>query len=320
MKFDRAIFLDRETVDNGDLNFERLDACASRWHWFDHSPAHEISARVSDCGLLVTNKCPIDRHIIASSKSLQLIVLCATGTDNIDLKAAAEHGVMVCNIRDYATSAVAQHTIGLILNLLTGQPWYRERVRQGEWSTARQFCLYDRPIREARGLTLGIIGHGVLGEAVSELARGLGMSVLLAERKDQSVRPGRTTFDDVVRSADVISIHCPLNAQTQSLFDRRTMETMKSDALIINTSRGGIVNEIDLAQSLRDGVIGGAAIDALSVEPPPLDHPLLAQDIPNLLVTPHNAWASRQARQAAVDQMAAVIDAFSAGRPINTVA
>ena len=318
--FEHAVFLDRETVDKGDLEFSRLESTARFWRWFEYSNAEDIADRVKNTEIIVTNKCVIDQHAISRATELKLIVLSATGTDNVDLTSAAQHGVAVCNIRDYASTAVAQRTITLMLNLLTGQPWYRDRVRSGEWSAARQFCLYDRPIREAQGLILGIIGSGVLGQAVANLAKGLGMTVLHSERKGQSPRPERTPFETVIDQADVISIHCPLNDETRGLLDRCLMEKMKDDALIINTARGGIVEESDLAECLREGIIGGAAIDTLSQEPPPLDHVLLAPDIPNLIVTPHNAWASRSSRQTAVDQIAFVIKAFAAGQPINQVA
>ncbi len=233
--------------------------------------------------------------------------------------AAAELGITVCNIRDYASDAVAQHTITLMLNLLTAQPWYWQSVRNGDWSRSRQFCLANRPIRQARGLNFGIIGYGVLGQATARLAAALGMNVLVAERKGDAARPGRVAFAEVIQEVDVLSIHCPLSAHTEGLIDSTVLSAMKPDAILINTSRGGIVTERDLADALRKGVIAGAAIDTLSIEPPPPDHVLLQPDIPNLIVTPHNAWASRTARQAAMDQVAKVISAFVAGAAINRV-
>jgi glycerate dehydrogenase len=214
---------------------------------------------------------------------------------------------------------VAQHTITLMLNLLTGLPWYWQSVRQGAWSHARQFCLNERPIRQARGLEFGVIGHGVLGRAAGELATALGMKLLLAERRGERPRSGRLAFEEVIARADVVSVHCPLCAATRGLIDREVLHAMKPDGLLINTARGGIVVEQDLADALRQGVIAGAAVDTLSQEPPPPDHVLLAADIPNLIVTPHNAWASRTARQAALDQLAQVISAFAAGRVLNQV-
>lgn len=272
-----------------------------------------------EANAVLTNKCRIDRTIIESSPGLKLIALSATGTDNVDTSAASEHGVAVCNIRDYCTESVAQHVITLMLNLLTGLPWYIQDVRRGEWSEALQFCLKDRPIREARGLTFGVIGYGTLGRRSAALAAALGMNVLVAERRGAAPREGRVPFEQVIAQADVLSVHCPLTDETRGLFNRDVFEAMKRDACLINTARGAVIAAEDLADALRTGKIAGAGIDTLDVEPPPPDHPLLAADIPNLIVTPHNAWASRTARQAALDHLARVVEGFQAGVPINVV-
>jgi glycerate dehydrogenase len=314
-----GVFLDLETVDNGDLDRGALSHSLPCWEWHEFSTADQVPRRISQADVVISNKCVLDRPAIEAAHRLKLIALAATGTNNVDLKAASDHGVTVCNIRDYASDAVAQHAITLMLNLLTAQPWYWQSVRRGDWSNSRQFCLNDRPIRQAAGLTFGVVGGGVLGCATAKLAQGLGMRVLLAERKNRPPRPGRTAFETVVHESDVLSIHCPLSDETRGLVDRELMQAMKRDALLINTARGAIVNETDLAACLREGVIAGAGLDVLSQEPPPADHPLLAVDIPNLIVTPHNAWASRSARQAALDQLAAIIKAFAAGSPLNPV-
>ena len=314
-----GVFLDLETVDNGDLDRNSISRSLPCWEWHEFSNAEQVPRRISEADVVISNKCVLDRSAIEAATRLKLIALAATGTNNVDLKAASEHGVAVCNIRDYASDAVAQHAITLMLNLLTAQPWYWQSVRRGDWSNSRQFCLNDRPIRQAAGLTFGVVGGGVLGRATAKLAEGLGMKVLLAERKNRPPRPGRVAFEAAVRESDVLSIHCPLSDETLGLVDRELMQAMKRDALLINTARGAIVNETDLAACLREGVIAGAGIDVLSQEPPPTDHPLLAPDIPNLIVTPHNAWASRSARQAALDQLAAIIEAFAAGSPLNQV-
>lgn len=314
-----GVFLDLETVDNGDLDRKALSGSLPCWEWHEFSHAEQVTRRISQADVVISNKCVLDRPAIEAATRLKLIALAATGTNNVDLQAASDHGVTVCNIRDYASDAVAQHAITLMLNLLTAQPWYWQSVRGGDWSNSRQFCLNNRPIRQAAGLKFGVVGGGVLGRATARLAGGLGMQVLLAERKNQPTRPGRIAFDEVVKQADVLSIHCPLSDETRGLVDRELMQAMKPDALLVNTARGAIVNEPDLAACLREGVIAGAGIDVLSQEPPPADHPLLAPDIPNLIVTPHNAWASRSARQAALDQLAAVINAYAAGTPLNQV-
>jgi glycerate dehydrogenase len=316
---ENGVFLDLETVDNGDLDRSQLSSCVKRWQWHDFSEPSQIAGRILKANVVISNKCLLDRVAIESAENLKLIALAATGTNNVDLEAASDLGVTVCNIRDYATNAVAQHAITLMLNLLTAQPWYWQSVRQGAWSNSRQFCLNNRPIREFSELTLGIIGFGVLGRATAELAQSMGMNVLIAEREGGAVREGRVSFDEVIRTADVLSIHCPLTEESRGLIDREVMQAMKPDALLVNTARGGIINEQDLAACLREGIIAGAGVDTLSKEPPPSDHPLLAHDIPNLIVTPHNAWASRTARQAAVDQLAEVIRAYAAGTPLNQV-
>jgi len=315
----KGVFLDLETVDRGDLDRRSLEATLPRWDWHASSGGAEIADRIGTADVIVTNKCRLDRRIIEQAGRLQLIALAATGTNNVDLEAAGEAGVTVCNIRDYCTESLAQHTVTLMLNLLTGQPWYRDRVRQGDWSASRQFCLQDRPIREARGLLFGVIGHGSLGQAVAAKAEALGLEVLVAEHRGRSPRRGRLAFEEVLQRADVLSIHCPLNEATRNLIGHDELRRMKPDAILINTARGGIVDEQALADGLRAGVLGGAGVDTLSQEPPPPDHPLLAADIPNLLLTPHNAWASRSARQAALDQLASVIAGFVRGRPINVV-
>lgn len=319
MNLDKGVFLDVATVDSGDLDRSCLEHVVGEWHWYDVSRPGEVVARIADADVVVSNKCVFDQAVLRQARKLKLISLVATGTDNVDLETARDLGITVCNIRDYCSGSVAQHAITLTLSLLTGLPWYWQKVRRGEWSEAMQFCLNDLPIREARGLTFGVVGYGVLGKATAKLAENLGMEVIVAEHKGAAPRSGRLAFEEVVERADVLSIHCPLNAETRGLIDRAVLRAMKRDALLINTARGGIVVETDLAAALRAGEIGGAGVDTLSREPPPPDHPLLADDIPNLIVTPHNAWASRRARQAGLEQVAEVIQAFQAGKPVNRV-
>lgn len=315
----KGVFLDLETVDNGDLDRGCLTSCLADWDWHAFSEHKQIAGRIRMADVVISNKCVLDRAALESAGNLKLIALAATGTNNVDLEAASGLGITVCNIRDYASNSVAQHAITLMMNLLTAQPWYWQSVRQGDWSNSRQFCLNDRPIRELRGLNFGVIGYGVLGKATAELAQAMGMKVLIAERKGRAAREGRVSFAQIISQADVLSIHCPLTEDTRGLIDRDVLRAMKSDALLVNTARGGIINEEHLVEALREGTIGGAGVDTLSQEPPPRDHLLLADDIPNLIVTPHNAWASRTARQAAVDQLADLINAFANGETFNQV-
>lgn len=320
MELNRGVFLDLGSVDTGDLKREQLTRALPGWQWHDFTPAGQCAERIADVNVVISNKCVLDRDILAGANSLKLVAVAATGTNNIDLAAAREFGITVCNARDYATASVTQHTITFILNLLSSQVRYRDRVRSGDWSQTDQFCLIDSPIRQLAGLNLGIIGYGVLGKSVADMARKLGMNTLIAEHRGRKPRADHLLFEDVVAHSDVISIHCPLNDETKGLFDRAMMQRMKRNAILINTARGGIVVEEDLVSCLKDGIIAGAGVDVLTQEPPPADHPLLATDIPNLLVTPHNAWASKTARQALLDQLAAVIRAFERGQPINRVA
>jgi glycerate dehydrogenase len=215
--------------------------------------------------------------------------------------------------------SVAQHVMASILNLITGQPFYEDRVRSGAWRERGTFSLHDRQIRQVGELSLGVIGYGTLGRAVGEMARALGMNLLIGERRGRPARPERLSFRHLLQSADVISLHCPLTPETQNMFNREALQAMKPGAVLINTARGGIVNEQDLADALRAGEIAGAAVDVFTEEPPGEDHPLLADDIPNLLLTPHNAWGSVRARQEAIDQVTAVIRSFERGVPVNRV-
>jgi glycerate dehydrogenase len=315
----KGVFLDLETVDNGDLDRGRLSSCLADWDWHAFSEPQQIAGRIRTADVVMSNKCVLDRAALESAENLKLVALAATGTNNVDLGAASDLGITVCNIRDYASNSVAQHAITLMLNLLTAQPWYWQSVRQGDWSNSRQFCLNDRPIREFRGLNFGVIGYGVLGRATAGLAEAMGMKVLIAGQKGRAARVGRVSFDELIQQTDVLSIHCPLTQETRGLIDREVMQAMKPGALLINTARGAIINERDLAACLREGIIAGAGLDVLSDEPPPSGHPLLANDIPNLIVTPHNAWASRTARQSAVDQLAKIVRAFVAGEALNKV-
>lgn len=319
MELNQGVFLDLGSVDNGDLNRDRLTRTLPEWQWHDFTPAPQCAERIASANVVISNKCVLDRNALSAAGDLRLIAIAATGTNNVDLEAARELGITVCNARDYATASVTQHTITFILNLLSSQVQYRDRVRAGDWCRTEQFALIDSPIRLLAGLNLGIIGHGVLGKSVADMARKLGMNVLVAEHKGKKPRGDHLAFEDVLAHSDVISIHCPLNNETEGLFDRAMMQRMKRDAILINTARGGIVVEEDLVSCLRDGIIGGAGVDVLTQEPPAADHPLLAPDIPNLLLTPHNAWASKTARQALMDQLAAIIRAYEKGQPINRV-
>jgi glycerate dehydrogenase len=315
-----GVFLDLATVDNGDLRLDALDRLLPEWHFHPRTLPKELADRIVEADLLVTNKVRLGRAELDAAPRLKLIAVAATGTDVVDLEAARARDVVVCNVRDYCSDSVAQHVMSLALNLVTHQDEYTRRVRSGEWRAHGLFSLHDRPIRELHRLSLGIIGYGTLGHAVAELARALGMNVLIGERRGREPRPERLSFSHLVRNADIVTLHCPLTEETRHMMDEDVFRAMKPDAILINTARGEVVKEADLAEALRQGEISGAGVDVFSAEPPPEDHPLLADDIPNLILTPHNAWGSVRARQECIDQLTAVIRSFERGTPLNRVA
>lgn len=291
--------------------------------WVEHrvSTQDEVVERLAGAEVAIVNKLRVDADALARLPGLRMIAVAATGADNIDLTACVERGIVVSNVRGYAVNTVPEHALMLMLALRRKLFEYVSDVRAGLWGKADTFCLFHHPVGDLHGATLGIVGGGALGAGVARLAGAFGMRVLLAERKGAGeVRPGRTAFDDVLRESDVISIHCPLNADTRGLIGEAELSAMPAHAILINTARGGIVDEQALANALRAGVIGGAGMDVLSVEPPRKGNPLLDPGIPNLIVTPHMAWASAEAMQALADQVIVNIEAFVAGEPRNRLA
>jgi len=301
-----AVFLDYGTVSSqGDLDPAALLRVMPGLELRHNTAQAEVDAVVADAEIVLLNKLRITRATIAGAPGLRLILLSATGTNNVDLEAAREHGVGVCNLRDYCTASVTQHVLGVTLLLTHRLREYDRLVRDGAWQRGEHFCLLDHPIRELAGRKLGIVGHGVLGRAVAHAARlALGMEVLVAQRPGGERTPGRVGIDDLLPQVDVLSLHCPLTPQTEGLLDARRLARMKPDALLINTARGALVDSAALADALRAGRLGGAAIDVLPQEPPVDGNPLLAPDVPNLIVTPHIAWAARETRQRCLDEMA----------------
>lgn len=289
--------LDRASLDRGDLDLQALLTLPLAWTLFDHTTMAQRDAHLDGAQIVLTNKVVIDRPMMARHRQIELICVLATGTNNIDLDAARDFGITVKNVSGYGTSSVVQHVFMLMLELVRRQPEYQQAVAEGAWHRSDQFCLLDFPIEDLATLTLGIVGYGELGRAVAKTAAAFGMDILIAERKGQTPRPGRHPFDTVIAQADIVTLHCPLTAETQNLIDATVLEAMQPTAWLINTARGGLVDETALAHALDQGSIAGAALDVLSQEPPPLDHPLLARPRDNLIVTPHIAWAARSARQ-----------------------
>jgi glycerate dehydrogenase len=312
-----GVFLDRKTMHPQDLDFGALDDTLAEWRYYDTTTPEQLDERLRDATVVVANKVFLDDETLARADRLRLVCVAATGVNNIDLDAAQRLGLPVCNVRAYGTPSVAQHVFALILALATRLFDYRDAVRSGRWPDSELFCLLDHPIVELSGKVLGIVGYGELGRAVGRLAEAFGMSLLVAERRGNIPRAGRLPLEAVLRRCDVLSVHCPLTAETRGLIGSDELALLKPSAFLINTARGGIVDERALARALRDRRLAGAGVDVLSEEPPPKEHVLLAPDIPNLLVTPHVAWASRQARQRALDQVALNIASFFRGEPRN---
>ncbi len=261
----------------------------------------------------------VNAEAIQQCPNLKLILISATGTNNIDLVQAKKQGVVVCNCQAYGTSAVAQHTLMLMLNLATSFKQYERAVQNGDWNKASQFCLLDYPIIELEGKTLGILGYGELGKAVAKLAEAFGMKILVGALPNRPVQENRIPFNELLSQVDFLTLHCPLSTDTQNLIDAKAFDAMKHSAFLINCARGGIVNEQDLADALIAGKIAGAATDVLMVEPPKDGNVLLNSEIPNLLITPHSAWGSVDARQRIVQQMVENVEAFKKGQPIRQV-
>lgn len=309
----RAVFLDHPSLDLGDLDLGPLRSCFSDLQLFARTTPDQVIERLKGATVAITNKIVIDAQAMAASPELKLILISATGTNNVDLEAARRHGITVCNCQGYGTPSVAQHTIMLLLNLATRLADYQKAVGEGRWQQASQFCLLDYPIVELEGKTLGLLGHGELGSAVGRLAEAFGMRVLLGQIPGRPARPDRLPLEQLLPQVDALTLHCPLNEHTRNFIGARELALLKPGAFVVNTARGGLIDEQALAEALRSGHLGGAATDVLSVEPPVQGNPLLSSDIPRLIVTPHNAWGSREARQRIVGQMSENAQGFFSG-------
>lgn len=297
----RGVFLDTLTMKPEELDTSALESTLDHWDFFETTAPAETAQRIADADVVLTNKVVLDRELIENAPKLKLICICATGTNNIDLRAAEEKGIAVKNVAGYTGSSLSQHTIALLLALATRWHQYSADVKRGRWSQSPVFCRLDYPVMELAGKKLGIVGYGDLGQKVAHLAEALGMEILIAESFTGEKKSGRIPLAELLSEADAISLHCPLTEQTDKLVDADFLAALKPGSFLINTARGGLVDEPALADALRSGHLGGAALDVLSQEPPPADHPLLADDIPNLVITPHNAWISRESRQRLLD-------------------
>lgn len=313
------VFLDRSTL-KADV---RRPSFEHRWEEYDVSAARDVANRLEGATIAITNKVPLRADTLAKLPRLKLIAVAATGYDVIDTAYCRDHGIAVANIRNYATHTVPEHAFALILALRRNLGAYREDVRRGRWQTSEQFCFFDHPIRDLHGATIGIVGEGSLGRGTAAIARGFGMRVLFAEhgssRKELLDGTAYAPFDQLLRESDVISLHTPLRPATRNMIALEQFRMMKRTALLINTSRGGLVCEDSLVTALKEGLIAGAGFDVLTTEPPRDGNPLLDPDLPNFILTPHVAWASHDAMQFLADQLIDNIEAFVRGKPQHLV-
>ena len=315
----RAVFLDLSPLDQGDLDLAPLRAVFDELACHARTEAQQVVERLQGAQVAIVNKVPLRAAALAGCPDLKLILVAATGVNNIDLQAARAQGIAVCNCQGYGTATVAQHTLMLLLALATRLPDYQAAIARGRWQQSGEFCLLDFPIVELEGKTLGLLGHGELGSAVARLAEAFGMRVLIGNLPGRPRRADRLDLDELLPQVDALTLHCPLTEQTRNLIGAAELRAMKPNAFLINAARGGLVDEQALADALRSGHLGGAASDVLTSEPPRDDNPLLAADVPRLIITPHSAWGSREARQRIVAQLAENATGYFAGSLLRQV-
>ena len=318
MKQVTALFLDKASLYPDDLDFAVL-ADVADWQWFDNASPSDIEARLEQVEIIVTNKKLLDGDVLKICKNLKLICVAATGVNNVDVAAASELGVSVCNVRAYATASVTQHVFSLILSLNRQLSSYNKAAINGGWTNSEYFCHFGLPISDLENKTIGIIGYGELGQSVAEIAKSFGMQALIAKRNEGDTRENRVDLSFLLKASDVVSLHCPLTADNYHMIGVDELAMMKSDAIIINTARGGLIDESALLSALEATDIAGAGLDVLEEEPPSTGHALLNYYENNLIVTPHIAWASRESRQRLIDEVAKNIEAFKQDRVRNIV-
>ena len=309
----KAVLLDWATM-GPDLDITELQALLPELEIYDDTDDDQMAERIAGAEIVLGNKVMLSESLFDSAPNMRFIGLTATGTDNVDLVAAKERGIAVCNIRAYCTQSVAEHVFGCLLGLAHKLGDYAADVRQGAWQEADNFCMLTHPIKELSAMTLGIIGYGELGKGVANIAKAFNMDAIVAARPGvEEIPEGRVSMDELLRRADAITLHCPLNDVTRNLFAAAEFAAMKKTAFLINTARGGLVDSQALVDALRDGEIAAAAVDVLPQEPPVNGDPLLDYKGDNLMVTPHIAWGTLTARQAAIDELTANIAAFLDG-------
>ena len=310
------VVLDRDTLVNRPFDFDFPHTLSS----YGTTEAHETLERIRGADIVITNKVVISAQAFAENPQLKLVAVTATGVNNVDVEAAKQNDTAVCNIRAYGNESVAEHAFMMMITLMRNLPAYQRDVAAGLWENSPFFCHLGAPMRDLNGKTLAIFGRGNIGKTLATYAQAFKMNVVFAEHKNaQSVRDGYVSFDEAIRSADVVSLNCPLTPQTANMIGEAELQQMKPGAILINCGRGGLVDEAALVAALKYGQIGGAGFDVLTQEPPRDGNPLLKTRLPNLIVTPHIAWASQEAANRLFDILLDNINRFVAGNPQNLV-
>ena len=310
------VVLDRDTLVNRPFDFDFPHTLSS----YGTTEAHETLEHIRGADIVITNKVVISAQAFAENPQLKLVAVTATGVNNVDVEAAKQNGTAVCNIRAYGNESVAEHAFMMMITLMRNLPAYQRDVAAGLWENSPFFCHLGAPMRDLNGKTLAIFGRGNIGKTLATYAQAFKMNVVFAEHKNaQSVRDGYVSFAEAIRSADVVSLNCPLTPQTANMIGEAELQQMKPGAILINCGRGGLVDEAALVAALKYGQIGGAGFDVLTQEPPRDGNPLLKARLPNLIVTPHIAWASQEAANRLFDILLDNINRFVAGNPQNLV-
>jgi len=313
----KAVFLDQQTFSEH-ISFTAIEQQVSRLTCYPTTRSEQIIARCQDAEIVITNKVVFNAEILASLPTLKLLCVAATGYNNIDIEAAARHNIAVSNVSGYAANSVAQYVLAQILDYYQQTQHHNSNTAQGLWQQSPTFCHHGNAITELAGKTLAVVGYGSLGQAVAKLANAFGMTVLLSERVNASAtRANKVSFEHAISQADIVSLHCPQTADTEQLINASVLAKMKSNAMLINTARGALVNNNDLLAALKNKQIAYAVLDVLDQEPPSQDHPLLNAALPNLKITAHIAWASSEAQQRLIDLLSQNIAAFKQGQSLN---
>lgn len=318
MKNIRLVILDSETVTRGDVSLDGITALADS-SVFGYTPNEKVAEAIGDADAVICNKCLITQEVFDKCPNLKYIGLFATGYNNVDLAAASRRGAVVCNVPAYSTNAVAQHTFALILDYYNKVAEYKKTVADGDWVNYKLFSYFYIPTTEIAGLTLGIIGYGDIGRKTAEIARAFGMNVVTYTRSPQKVTDGTRvcTLEELLSISDAVSLHCPLTPENGKMINTETLALMKPNALLVNTARGGLIDEQALAEALNDGRLGGARLDTLTYEPMREDCPL--RGAKNCAITPHIAWAPIETRVRLLEKVAENLKAWINGKPINVV-